>query len=107
MTPEAARRWKFCARLMKTLGSFGCVVTFGLSLFLIAYYSANRPKTPDSATGLTVGLSWTHPTSYGTAQDENWLQWSSFWFVPSFGLIFLGEAIKAYKLNDYSGYRRK
>ena len=107
MTGEADKRWRLCARLLRLLGSFGCLVTFALTFFLIVYYSVRRPKTPEPVAGLTVGLSWTHPTSYGTAQDENRLQSSFFWFVPSFCLICLGEAIKIYKLNDYSGYRRK
>ena len=89
------------------VGFCGCFVTFSLTFLLIVYFSVARPKTPKPAAGLTVGLSWTHPTSYGTVQDENRLQWSSFWFVPFFGLLCLGEAIKAYKLNDYSGYRLK
>ena len=106
MTPRAARQWRICARLLKIIGTLGCFVTFGLSFFLIAYYSAKRPHDPQPERGWTVGLSWTHPTSYGTAEDEGRLQWLSFWFIPSFGLIALGEATKAYKLNDYSGYRK-
>ena len=74
-------------------------------MFLIAYYSEKRAHDPQPERGWTVALSWTHPTSYGTAGDEDRLQGLAFWFIPSLGLICLGEAIKAYKLNDYSGYR--
>ena len=95
-----------CARVLKAVGALGCLFTMGSSLFLIAYYSAERPCDPVPERGWTVGLSWTHPTSYGTTQEESRLQWLSWWTVPSMSLIFLGEATKAYKLNDYSGYRR-
>jgi hypothetical protein len=44
-----------------------------------------------NAGGLSL-FSWTHPTSYRTAREED-------------RLGFLGEAIRAYKLNDYTGCR--
>jgi hypothetical protein len=52
--------------------------------------------------GEVIGLQWTHPARYGTHLEQATLLWlfnSGFaWFC----LLALGEAIKVYKLNDYS-----
>ena len=104
MTPGSAKRWRVCARVATTIGVIGCIVMSVSSMFLIAYYSANRPYNPEPDRGWTVDLSWTHPKRYGTAREEDRLLWLYFLFFPSFGLVLLGPAIKAYKLNDYSGY---
>jgi hypothetical protein len=104
MTQQAAKRWRAFASILRAIGSLGYVGIFASSMFLIAYYSDKRTHAPQPEPGWTVPLSWTHPTSYGTAREEDRLQRLALWFIPSFGLIALGEAIKAYKLNDYSGY---
>ena len=65
--------------------------------------SVKRPPAPEPERGWTVGISWTHPTRYGTAQEEDRVLRLFFWFFPSFGLIALGEGIKMYVLDDYSG----
>ena len=57
--------------------------------------SDKRPHDPQPERGWTVALSWTHPKSFGTAREEDRLQWLAFWFISSFGLILLGEAITA------------
>jgi hypothetical protein len=106
MTLGAAERWRMCARVSTAMGTLGCIVMAGSLLFLIAYYSANRPHNPQPHRGWTVALSWTHPTSYGTAREQDRLWWLHFLFIPSFVLVLLGPAIKAYKLNDYSEYDR-
>lgn len=74
-------------------------------MFLIQFYGARRPHAPQPGHGWTVGLTWTHPSSYGTAQEENRLQCLLRSFIYSFGLVALGEGIKVYKLGDYSGIR--
>ena len=74
---------------------------------LLAYYSANRPNVPEPQYGWTVGLTWTHPVSYGTGKDERRSQRLLDLSLPSFGLIALGELIKIYKLDDYSGLRSR
>ena len=70
--------------------------------FLIGYYSSKRPAAPKPEQGWTVGISWTHPTRYGTAQEEDRVLRLFFWGFPFFGLIALGAGIKIYVLNDYS-----
>ena len=80
---------------------------FSLWIMLISYYTAERPHAPQPEHGWTVGLEWTHPVSYGSEQDEKRLQWFFGLFFPSFGLIALGEMIKIYKLDDYSGLRSR
>jgi hypothetical protein len=103
MNPRTAKKWRVLSLVLKVIGVVGCVVTFGFLMVLISYYSAKRPHAPQPERGWTVGLTWTHPPSYGTVQEENRLFWLHWWFVPSFGLIALGEAIKIYKLDHYSG----
>lgn len=85
------------------IGAAGFLVLFAYSMFLIIYYQAKRPHAPQPERGWTVGLTWTHPVSYGTPQEENRLLWLHWWSIVPFSLIALGEAIKIYKLNDYSG----
>jgi hypothetical protein len=103
MSLSTAKRWRVLARVLKIVGAVGFVAVFVYSMALISYYSAKRPHVPQPERGWTVGLTWTHPASYGTRQEESRLQWLAWWSVPLFGLMALGEAIKIYKLDDYSG----
>jgi len=103
VTPSAANKWRVLSRILKVMGAAGFLATFALLLFLTGYYSAKRPHSPQPELGWTVPLTWTHPTSYGTAREEGRLDWLHWWGLPCFGLIALGEAIKIYILNDYSG----
>jgi hypothetical protein len=99
--------WRFVARLLRVIGVVCCIV-FAISHFaLLAYYSANRPRIPEPEHSLTVGLTWTHPVAYGTDHEEKLSQWLFELFFPSFGLIALGEMIKIYRLDDYSGVRSR
>jgi 4-hydroxybenzoate polyprenyltransferase len=98
-----AKRWRFLSRVLKLIGALSFILSFMYSMVLISYYSTKRPHVPQPERGWTVGLIWTHPPSYGTAQEENRLQWLHWWLLPSFCLIALGEAVKIYKLGDYSG----
>ena len=104
VSAHAAHKWRSISRLLRLAGEVGCVATFLSLAFLIIYFSWARPAVPDLGRGWTVGISWTHPTRYGTAHDEAWVQRFFFWFFPSFGLIVLSEALKAYVLDDYSGF---
>ena len=71
-----------------------------LSLLCLAfYYSATRPHIPHPELGWTVGLSWTHPTSYGTAKEQYLLISLHWCFLPFFLLIALGEVIRIYILE--------
>jgi hypothetical protein len=74
---------------------------------LIGYYDAKRPHFPQPDRGWTVGLTWTHPTSYGTAQEENVLLSLHSCSIVPFALIWVGVAIKVYLLNDYSDIRSR
>ena len=103
MEAHTAHRWGLLSKVLKTIGGVSCVLIFTCLLGVIVVYSSSRPHTPQPERGWTVGLTWTHPTSYGTAQEERLLLWLHWWFFPAFGLIALGEAIKIYKLDDYSG----
>jgi hypothetical protein len=68
-------------------------------LCLTFYYSATRPHSPHPDLGWTVALHWTHPASYGTAQEESRLA-SLFWCFLPFGLLIaVGEAIRIYILG--------
>jgi hypothetical protein len=103
METRAAQRWRVLSRALRVIGAVGFAVVFLWSALLISYYSAKRPHAPLPERGWTVGLEWTHPTSFGTAQEENRLLWCSWLALPFFGLVALGEIIKIYKLDDYSG----
>src|SRR5712692_5610569 len=105
MDPGTAKKWQVLSRVVRTVGALSFVLSFVYSMVLISYYSAKRPHGPQPERGWTVGLSWTHPLSYGTAQEENRLQWLFWWSLGSFCLIAVGEAIRIYKLDDYSGVR--
>jgi hypothetical protein len=99
--------WRFVAKLLRIIGVICCIV-FTISHFaVLAFYSANRPHLPEPEHGWTVGLSWTHPVSYGTQQDERRSQWLFELVFPSGGLIALGEMIRIYKLDDYSRLRTR
>ncbi|HXN98249.1 MAG TPA: hypothetical protein VN881_04200 [Candidatus Acidoferrales bacterium] len=103
MNPRTAQKWRTLSRVLRVIGAVGFTATFAFLMFLTAYYSAKRPHTPQPERGWTVVLTWTHPPSYGTAQEENRQQWLLWWAFPLFGLLALGEAIKIYKLDDHSG----
>ena len=100
-------KWRAVARILQIIGAVGFVVIFLCSFILIGYYSAKRPQVPQPERSWTVGLTWTHPTRYGTAQEENLLLSLHWWTIAPFALIFLGEAIKIYLLNDSSGIRAR
>ncbi len=101
------KRWQILARILKILGAVGCILCITSLLVLASLYSSKRPHAPQPDRGWTVGLSWTHPPSYGTPQEENRLLLLHWLFLPSFGLVALGEAIKIYRLKDYSGLATK
>jgi hypothetical protein len=103
----ATDNWRFVAKFLRIIGVVCCVVFFISDFALLAYYSANRPHVPEPEHGWTVGLRWTHPVSYGTEQDERRSQWLFELVFPSGGLIALGEMIRIYKLDDYSGLRSR
>ena len=105
MNSQAAARWKLLSRALKIIGAAGCIVTFALSIGLAQYYSAKRPHTPQPKLGWTVGLTWTHPPSYGNHGEEDRLHWVFDCFFPFFGVILLSEGIKIYKLDDHSGIK--
>jgi len=106
MSPGTTKRWRTFSQALKTIGFFGCVLTFTYSMVWIGYYSAKRPNVPQPERGWTVSISWTHPPVYGTAQEENRLVGLDTWVIPPFlGLLVLGEVIKIYKLRDYSGLK--
>jgi hypothetical protein len=73
--------------------------TFLLLLSLSFYYSTTRPHSANPELGWTVELNWTHPTSYGTPQEQSRLItifWCAFMSVVP---IALGEAIRIYVLE--------
>lgn len=99
--------WRLIAKSLVIAGFVCCLAFFLAEAALIAYYSANRPDVPRQERGWTVDLSWTHPMRYGTGQDEGSLQLLFDLGFYSFGLIAVGEAVKIYKLDDYSGIRTR
>ena len=107
MRPATAKRWRVLARVLKIIGATGFVVAFSLWLTLISYYTSKRPHAPQPEHGWTVGLTWTHPVSYGTEQDERRSQWLVDLFFPNFCLFAFGEMVKIYKLDDYAGLRTR
>ena len=103
MVANTIRRWSVLSKTLRVFGAIGCIVAFLWLTFAIGYYTVTRPHTPQPESSWTIGLSWTHPTSYGTVQEESrliWCHWSFFLFL-AIGAV--GEMIKIYKLNDYSG----
>ena len=102
MSAHAAEKWRGLSRLLIVTGAVGCIATSLALALLISYYSAKRPAAPSPERGWTVGISWTHPTRYGTAQEQGWVLRLFFWGVPSFCLIALGAGIRIYVLDDYS-----
>jgi hypothetical protein len=100
-------KWRVVAKFLQVIGVVCCIAFFVSHFALLAYYSGHRPRVPEPEHGWTVGLTWTHPVSYGSERDERRSQWLFGLFLPSFGLIALGEMIKIYKLDDYSGLRTR
>lgn len=103
MSRDPQNRWRLLARLLKVIGATGYVLSFTYSLILTSYYSAKRPHVPQPERDWTISVEWTHPPSYGTAKEANRFKLLFQLCLPFFGLIALGEAIKVYKLDDYSG----
>ena len=103
MVLASANRWRLFARVLKVMGGAGFVLSFTYSLILTSYYSAKRPHVPQPERDWTISIEWTHPPSYGTAEEANRVKLLFQLCLPFFGLIALGEAIKIYKLADYSG----
>ncbi len=103
MSSQSAQSWRFASRLLITIG-FIALFALGLSLeFLTSYYyPAKRPVAPQPERNWTVAISWTHPTRYGTAQEEDRVLRLFFLGLPSFCLIVLGAGIRIYVLDDYS-----
>ena len=93
-------QWRRLVKALRVAGGVCCVVLFIAHFALLAYFSANRPQQPHSESRFTVALDWTHPTRYGTVQDESLSQWLFELFFPCFGLIAVGEMIRIYKLKD-------
>jgi len=106
MTPSNDT-WRSIAKWLRITGITCCIALTVSHFALLAYYAAHRPVVPRPEYGMTIGLRWTHPTRYGTAQDARRSQWLFELFFPSFGLIALGEMIRIYKLDDYSGIRTR
>ncbi len=78
------------------MGGAGFIVIFLSLAYLTGYYSAYRPHTPQTELGWNVHLTWTHPASYGNAQEESLLISLHKSLFPFFLLIALGEIIRIY-----------
>lgn len=102
---DAQRRWRLVVKTLKVLGVVGCLTVSIWQTFLIGRYSVTRPHAPEPQRGWTVGLTWTHPSSYGTVHEEGRIMFLFWAFVPCFALIVVGELVKVYVLEDYSGIR--
>jgi|SRR5579863_3216806 hypothetical protein len=103
MGAVSRNQWRILARLLQVIGATGCIFSVICGQVLTSYYSTKRPHTPEAERGWTISIEWTHPPSYGTPQEANHVLWLFRLFFPCFGMIALGEAIKIYKLDDYSG----
>ncbi len=102
VSAAAAQRWRLVSRILIACGFIGVIASAIALEVLISYYSGHRPAAPQLERGWTVGISWTHPTRYGTAQEEgNVLRLFSLG-LPFFCLIALGAGIRIYLLDDYS-----
>lgn len=69
--------------------------------------SEYRPASPDPETKQTTGLTWTHPTKFGTEREETLNQWLFDFPFIGFGMILAGMGIKIYILEDYSDIPRR
>jgi hypothetical protein len=92
------QHWITLRTTLRVLGFSGFLSAFVSLLGLTVYYSYSRPDVPQSQTGYTERLSWTHPTRYGTAKDERLLSGLFISCFPFFFLIGVGEAMR---LNKY------
>ena len=95
------------AKWLRVTGIVCCIGVTVAHFVLLDHYERQRPVIPRPEQGMTVALSWTHPVRYGTQQDASRSQWLFELFLPSFGLIAVGEFIRIYKLDDYSGIRSR
>ncbi len=100
-------KWRAVANWLRITGFVLCFAVLLSHVILLAYYAVNRPQEPQPEKGLTVGIMWTHPPRYGTKEDERRSQWLFELFFVGLGPIVLGELIRVYKLNDYSGIRSR
>jgi hypothetical protein len=100
-------KWRALAKWLRIAGGVWCFALLLSHVALLAYYGADRPQQPQPEKGLTTGLMWTHPTRYGTKEDERRSQWLFEWCFAGLGPFVLGELIRVYKLNDYSGVRSR
>ncbi len=96
------KQWRLLYRFLRYLGAAGFLAIFLLLTCLVVYYSVTRAHSPRPEIGWTVAFHWTHPTSYGTAQEESRLV-SLFWCFLPFGLLIaVGEAVRIYILERNS-----
>jgi hypothetical protein len=90
------------------IGGVSSICLFLSFLALVeVYYSYRRPDAPQPQRGFTTGLTWTHPVRYGTPRDESRSHELFALSLLAFGLVFVAELIRIYKLNDTSGLRRR
>lgn len=100
MTSDARsdKTWKPLARALLIVGLAGLAVVPVMFTFLMIYYSAVRPHSPQPSVGWTARLQHT-AGAYGTESENARLVGLFFGTQPIATLAALGGAITTYKLG--------
>lgn len=100
------RGWRRLAKGLCVLGGFLFFGSFIGTTVLTIYYIDHRPHMPQPELERTVPLPWTHPVSYGTAEDASRL-FAVFTGGLCAALIFAaGRGIRIYILDEDIPFRR-
>lgn len=100
------RQWRQLAKGLCVLGGFLVFCSVIWLFFLQIYYIDHRPHTPQPALKRIVPLPWTHPVSYGTAEDASRLLWVFNAVFYAAAICAIGRAIRIYILDEDIPLRR-
>jgi hypothetical protein len=92
--------WRLLAKTLIGLFVFVFVSSFIMLTFLEIYYSGHRPHAPQPNAGQIIRLPWTHPVSYGSANEATLMYRIFAIGFYSWTLFGLGWAIRIYILGE-------
>lgn len=92
--------WRSLAKTLIALFVIVFVSSFIMLTFLEVYYSSRRPHAPQPNAGQTVRLPWTHPVSYGSANEATLMHRIFDVGFYSWTLFGVGWAIRIYILGE-------
>ena len=96
-TGLSADRWRRFAKACEGIGmtAFACLFTARLILFF--YYIWDRPVGAQPGLAWTIHLGWGR---YGSVREASNLSSLMWWGAIAFAIIFIGGAIRVYKLGE-------